>query len=100
MRAPEALRNGATRPSSARIASGAIARAAPAMPNASSDPARRSCSYVGTPQNRIVRRPACATVASVSLAPVKSSPYQAYFGLGSDPKPGFLVLGSDPDLAV
>ena len=29
---------------------------------------------VGTPQKRIARKPACASVATVSLAPVKSSP--------------------------
>ena len=49
-------------------------RVVPAIPSTSSGPAAASCAGVGTPVNSSTRSPACAAVASVSEAPVKSSP--------------------------
>jgi hypothetical protein len=44
------------------------------MPTQSSGPARSSRFAPGSFRNSIARRPARAAVASVSVAPVKSSP--------------------------
>ena len=56
------------------MSDGAIERAAPAMPTQSSSPAAASISGEGTRRNRSVRSPPWVAVASVSVAPVKSSP--------------------------
>ena len=56
------------------MSAGAIERDAPAMPMQSSSPAAASMSGVGTRRNSSVRSPPCVAVASVSVAPVKSSP--------------------------
>src|SRR5689334_9114706 len=59
-------------------------RAAPAMPTASNAPARRSCASVGMRVNSNERSPAPAALSRVSVAPAKSSPYQARRGVAGE----------------
>jgi hypothetical protein len=56
------------------MASGVMARAAPAMPSTSSGPTLASRAASGVFKNSSARRPARAAVPRVSVAPVKSSP--------------------------
>jgi len=76
MRTPVCAKKAPTGSSAAVMVAGSMARVAPAMPIASSGPTASSCALVGTSRNNIARRPPWANVASVSVAPVKSSPYQ------------------------